>query len=76
MQLVYEWWEARKDVCILFASRYIETVMCDTSNVGMQSCTKSCCYAIEYSVHVEWPKAADFRYKIMKRLKLLQGFKA
>ena len=31
--------------------RYIETVMRDTSNVGMQSCTKSC-YSIEYSIHV------------------------
>ena len=32
--------------------RYIETVMRDTSNAGMQSCTKSC-YSIEYSIRVQ-----------------------
>ena len=49
--------------------RYIETVMRHTSNAGMQSCTKSY-YSIEYSIPVQWPKAVDMRYKIMKQLKL------
>ena len=47
--------------------RYIETVMRDTSNASMQSCTKSC-YSIKYSICVQWPKAVDMRYKIMKQL--------
>ena len=39
----------RKDVCInICRQRYIETVMRDTSNVGMQSCTKSC-----YSLNIQ-----------------------
>ena len=32
--------------------RYIETVMRDTNNAGMQSCTKSC-YSIQYSIRFQ-----------------------
>ena len=49
----------RKDVCInIRQQRYIETVMRDTSNAGMLSCTKSC-YSIEYSIRVQRPKAVN-----------------
>ena len=55
--------------------RYIETIMRDTSNAGMQSCTRSC-YSIEYSIRVQWPKSVNTQYKIMKQLKLTLEFKA
>ena len=57
---------------------YIETVMRDTSNTGMQSCTKSC-YAIEYciqSVFNVQRLLIYMQYKIMKQLKSQLEFKA
>ena len=58
--------------------RYIEKVMRDASNTGMQSCTKSC-YSIEYCIqsvfNVQRP-LIYMQYKIMTQLKTPLEFKA
>ena len=43
-----------------------ETVMRDTSNAGMQSCTKSC-YSIEYSILVHCPKAGVLLNRVTQK---------
>ena len=45
---------------VFAGKRYIETVMRDTSNACMQSCTKSY-YSLEYSICVNWPKVVDIK---------------
>ena len=62
IQLACAWKGARKDVWIR-RQRYIETVMRDTGNACIQSCTKSFFFN-RNSIRVQWPKAVDTQYKI------------